>query len=207
VAEFSFFDPDKEKYFTVKSQPVAVEAAADQAASSVAAAPAATPKPTATPAQNQNGAWLVHETARSWQPVVKWPGFWILNAAAGVVLIGAIAALGIRRSRQSPAGYRAAQMRERDRLVGELGRAGLSDEAFYAKALEALALQASLSGEPGPFELVRSLEAQGRNVSDLHAVLAQADEIKFSGGGGNAATRLDAADRRRIVRGILEVCR
>ncbi len=207
VAEFSFFNPDKEKYFSIKTQPVAIEAEADQSAQpAVAAAPADAVKPSPTPAPDPAGSWLSHPTARSWQPLAKWPGFWIANAAAALLLIGIAIVLSIRRARQGPAGHRAAQVRERDRIVRELGNDRLPDDAFYAKALESLAVQARLTGDHGPFELVRSLEARGRNVSDLHVVLARADELKFSGG-GNAATRLDAEERRRIVRAILEVCR
>jgi hypothetical protein len=205
IAQFSYFDPDKEKYFVLKSQPVAIHAAADPAAPA-AAAPDASSTPKATPAPNHDGEWLTHSTPRSWQPLAKRPVFWIVNAVLAIGLIGAMAGIKIRRSRLGPAGRRAARVRERDRLLGELGQSGVADEAFYARALDALTIQAELTGESGPFELVRSLEARGRNISDLHAVLARADEMKFSGGSA-AATPLDAEERRRIIRVMLEVCR
>jgi hypothetical protein len=137
---------------------------------------------------------------------LKWPGVWILNGAAALVLVAFIAAISVRRSRQGAAGQRAAAKRERDHIIAGLGRAELPDDAFYSKALEALAIQARLDGAAGPFELVRALESRGRNVSELQAVLARADEMKFSGG-ASLATRLDAGERRRIVRSLLEACR
>ena len=80
------------------------------------------------------------------------------------------------------------------------------EESGLGHANLGVARRKLITGEAGPFELVRSLETKGRNVTDLHAVLARADEFKFSGG-ANMATRLDAEERRKIVRAILEVCR
>jgi hypothetical protein len=204
AAEFSYFDPDKEKYFTIQSQPVAVEAAATPSTEpSVSATPGA--KPSATPAPEEGGRWLTKETKRSWQPVLKWPGFWILNGGAALAFVALIAGMLIRRRRAGPAGKRAAIERRRDRLVSELAQDNLADEVFCAKALEALALQAGLTGNSGPFEFVRSLETEGGDVSALHLVLGRADEIKFSG--GNLASRLDVAERRRVAQTVREVCR
>ncbi|MGH8048466.1 MAG: hypothetical protein ACREKL_14585, partial [Chthoniobacterales bacterium] len=206
IAEFSYFDPDKARYFTIKSLPVKIEAAASAAAAQPAVATnSATPQPSATPAPEAGGSWLDREKKRSWQPVLKQPIFWILNGAAAVVIAGLIVAKFVRRRREGPAGRRSAISRERDRLVSELRRPGLADEAFCAKALEALALQARLAEEPGAFEFVRSLESRDRDVNDLYALLRRADEIKFSG--GNLATGLDATERDRIVAALREACR
>ena len=207
IMEFSYFDPDKAKYFTIRTQPVAIEAAASASAPTPSDAAAATPQAAATPAQqNQDGAWLTHPTPRSWQPIARRPGFWIFNGIAALALIAILIALGVRRSRQGPAGQRAAVIRERDRIAAELGRANLADDAFYEKALEVLNLQAGLEGDGGAFELVRKLESRGRDMSDLQTVLARADEMKFSGA-GSLVTRLDAEERRKIVRALLEACR
>ncbi len=85
VAQFSYFDPAKEKYFTLTTQPVAVEAAA--AAPTATAAPAApTAQPSATPQSDEEGAWLTHSTPRSWQPLARKPVFWIANGAAALAL-------------------------------------------------------------------------------------------------------------------------
>lgn len=203
IAEFSYFDPDKGKYFTIRSQPVAVEAAAAPVAESTAA-PAA--QPSATPAAaDEGGSWLTKETKRSWRPVLKWPVFWGLNAAAALALV-TIGVVGVQRRRSAgPAGRRAALIRQRDRVMSELAQESLSDDAFCAKALETLALQAQLAGRPGPFEFVRAVEDSGMDASDLHLVLGRADEIKFSG--GNLASRLDVAERRRIAQAVREACK
>jgi hypothetical protein len=203
VAQFSYFDPAKEKYFTLTTQPVAVEAAA--AAPTATAAPTApTAQPSATPQADEEGAWLTHSTPRSWQPLARKSVFWIANGAAALALLGAIATLAIRRRREGPAGRRAAVTQQRDRLISELGRSDLPDMAFLDKAHEALVLQAGLVGESGAFELVDSLERRGREVGDLRKVLARADEAKFSGG---VAARIDPEERRRIARALKEACR
>jgi hypothetical protein len=205
VAQLSYFDPAKEKYFTLATQPVAVEAAAAAPTPTAAAPSAPQAQPSATPKVEEGGSWLVKSTPRSWQPLARKPAFWIANGAAALVLAGLAVALGIRRRREGPAGRRAAIVQQRDRLLSELGRGNLSDEAFLDKAHEALALQAGLAGESGAFELVYALEANGRDVNDLRAVLARADEAKFSGGG--VAARLDAEERQRIARAVKEACR
>ncbi|MDD5201122.1 MAG: BatD family protein [Terrimicrobiaceae bacterium] len=208
AVEFSYFDPAKEKYFTLTSEPVAVEAAAAQAAPQTAfAQPQSTPgasQPSATPAVDHD-AWLTRTTPRSWQPLVERPAFWIGNAAGALVFLGLAAGIAVRRARSGPAGRRAALARERDRLIGELGRADLSDEAFFAKAHEALALQARLVGESGPFEFVRSLGARGRDTAVLQSVLSRADEWKFSGGG--VVAQVDSGQRQRTANALREACK
>lgn len=203
VAQFSYFDPAKAKYFTITTQPVAVEAAAaTPGASATPAAPAA--QPSATPAVEEDAVWLTHSTPRSWQPLALKPVFWIVNGAVALALVGVIAAISIRRRREGPAGRRAVVIQHRDRLLAELGRSDLSDDAFLEKAHRALVLQAGLAGEKGAFEFVDSLERRGREVGDLRMVLARADEAKFSGG---VAARIDLEERRRIARALKEACR
>lgn len=204
VAEFSYFDPVKEKYFTVRTQPVAVQAAANPNAAPVAAAAETTGTPTATPAPDQGGVWLTAGRDRSWTPLARQPGFWVANAAAGLVLLAWVLALLVRRARSGPAAARAALVRERDRALSRADSGRVSDDQFYDAALAALAAQAKLTGEAGPTELVRRHESQGHDVSDLHRLLARADERKFSGG---LATQLDSAERQRFARAVKEVCR
>ncbi len=208
VAKFSYFDPVKEKYFTIDSEPVAVTAAAAEPTAAIAAAAAsATPaaSPSATPVVADASGWLARSTPRSWVPLVKRPAFLIGNAVAALALVALVAGLTVRRSRRSPAGQVAGVKRRRDRLVAELGRDAGDDAEFFARAHEILALQAGLNGQNGPFELVRSLEARGGNVGDLRLVLGRADEIKFSGGGDGRRTDADA--RQRIAAALREVCR
>lgn len=202
VAAFSYFDPDKSQYFTLATKPVAIEAAASPAAPQATAASSAAATPTPEPAPVSLG----HLKPRSWQPVLKQPIFWILNAAAAAAVIAIFAATAFRRASQGAAGRRAARRRDRDRAIAELGRGRLAGEKFYATALDALSIQAGLSGAIGPFELVRALEAEGRDVRDLQILLACADEIKFSGGAQSAA-RLDEETRGRILRALKEACR
>jgi hypothetical protein len=117
TAEFSYFDPNAEKYVTLNSAPVPVtveEARAQQAASS---APPASLAPSGSPpigaASSGNAAHMTAETAEpdildirrdsangapaefSFQPFVDTPRFWIAQAVPAILLISfAIAALG-----------------------------------------------------------------------------------------------------------------
>lgn len=206
VAEFSYFDPVKEKYFTISSQPVVVTAeatAANEPAAEAGATPTATPS--ATPAQPSGDGWLASATPRSWEALAKRPSFLAANAFAALALVGLVAALAARTARRGPAGQRAAVIRRRNQLIAEMGRNGSDDAEFFAKAFEVLTVQASLAGESGPFEFVRSLEANGRDTTELRTVLGRADEIKFGGGAGARPT--DAAERQRITAALREVSR
>jgi hypothetical protein len=206
AAEFSYFDPIKEKYVTLKSEPVAVNASATPpAAADSTAEPEATPSPTPAPARDASGSWLTKSTARSWQPLLVRPAFWISNGIAALVFAGIIAGVVVRRARSGPAGRRAAAVRRRNQLLAGLSRADLSDEAFFAGAQEVLTMQAALEGESGPFELVDAVAARGRETAGLREILARANELKFSG--GSASLRMSADERRRIATALREVCR
>ncbi len=205
VAEFSYFDPVKEKYFTIRSQPIAVSAAAAPAVAAAGPEASATPSPSAQPAPDATGLWLVQSTPRSWQSRLQQPAFWIGNGIAAGIFLALLGGMAVRHARSGPAAARAMRVRERNRLLGEIVRGGLTNEVFYAKAHEVLTMQAALAGESGPFEFIHSLETRGRDTSDLRAILARADEIKFSGGG--AAVPGDAGEQRRIAGVLREVCR
>jgi hypothetical protein len=207
AAEFSYFDPVKEKYFTIESQPVAVVAAAATTTEPATAESSATPgaTPTAPPATAETNGWFARTTPRSWRSLVVQPAFLVGNALVALVVVALAGGLAVRRARRGPAGKRAAIERQRNRLLADLESRGISDADFFAKAHEALAVQAGLAGESGPFEFVRSLENRGRDAAGLRAVLGRADEIKFSGGGGG--TSLDAAEKRRIAAAVREACR
>jgi len=211
VAVLSYFDPEKEKYFTIKTQPVPVNAAGATPAPSTSVASAASPGPSATPsaspaAEQETGVWLKPGQPRSWEPLPHRPAFWIGHSIAAFALIALLAGLAIKRSREGEAGRRAALIRERNRVLSELAPENLPDSVFYAKAHEVLVLQAALTGMPGPVEFVRSAEARNPAAERLRVVLAKADEIKFSGGGG-MAVRGDAAERKELVKTLREVCR
>jgi hypothetical protein len=204
VAEFSYFDPITEKYETLRSQPVAVNAAATPS-SALEASAAPESKPSPTPAADASGAWLAKSTPRSWQPLLARPAFWAGNGVLALIFAGIIAGAFIRRARSGPAGRRAAAVRQRNQALADLSRSDLSDETFFAKAQEVLAMQAALERESGPFEFVAALESRGRETGALREILARANEIKFSG--GNSALRVDVEDRRRIASALREVCR
>jgi len=203
AAELSFFNPIKEKYETLRSQPVAVNAAATPSAPE--ASPEPETKPSPTPVADTSGLWITKSTPRSWQPLLVRPEFWIGNGVLALIFAGIIAGAFVRRARRGPAGRRAAAVRQRNQALAGLSCADLSDEAFFARAQEVLAMQAALEREGGPFEFVAALESRGRETGALREVLAQANEIKFSG--GNSALRVDVEGRRRIANALREVCR
>lgn len=211
VAVLSYFDPGKEKYFTIKTQPVPVNAAGATPAQGTSVASAISPGPSATPsatpaAEQETGMWLKPGQPRSWEPLPHRRAFWIGHSIAAFALIAFLVGLVVKRSREGEGGRRAALTRERDRVLSELAPENLPDSVFYAKAHEVLVLQAALAGAAGPVEFVHNAEARDPAAGRLRVVLAKADEIKFSGGGG-AAVRADAAERKELVKTLREVCR
>lgn len=204
VAEFSFFDPAKEEYVTLRSEPVPVEAeASGNAPAAVATKSESTPTPQATPAET--GRWIADMRTRNFRPILKTPAFWIVNGVAALAVVGAIGVALARRAGSGPAAHRRALARRRDHLLR--GLESQPDEGFLEKAVEAMSIQAELDGVGGAVEWVRreSAHRSAESTRELEAILDRADAAKFAG--GTVAIAVDPESRRRAVAALKEACK
>jgi hypothetical protein len=204
-AEFSYFDPQKKKYFTLKADPQAVSAAgggagADEASSTVQAATdgeasgaPAVPDDIARPAAALAGS------GQGFVPRLLQPSFHWINVALLVAVILSIPYLLWQRRRARKSALTA----ETEAVLREAKAAYHKASApadFYAAAAQFVqARLALLDGKP--VALVDPDEALARRVPDaaerqeLQSMLARRDELKY---GGRAAAELDPAERRRL---------
>lgn len=213
IAEFSYFDPAKERYFTISTEP-----------SPVIAAGSGTPAPTATAAATPDAAiadagvaeatpepgqpLIAESMILRWrEPLAKHPIFWGVNGGIAVLFaLFAVAAL-IKRRASSESGRRVARVKGLSRDLAGL-RADRGDDAdFYGAARDWLSRAAEVSGSADAHTLVADLEGRSPDAEwlpDLHAILQLADEARFAGG---VLAQTDTAQRTRSLAALEKVNR
>jgi hypothetical protein len=206
-AVFSYFDPQKKKYVTLETDPLAVtaaggSAAADEATTAQASAggePA--PAVPSGPADIAGPATAPAGRAPGFTPHLLQPWFRWLNVSLLVALILSVPFLLWQRRRAC----KSAQTAETEALVRSTRAAWqkAADPAdFFTAAAEFVqARLARLDGKP--VALVDTDEALARRVPDaaerreLQSLLARRDELRY---GGSGAASLDPVERTRLAR-------
>ena len=204
---FSYFDPQKKKYVTLETDPVAVTAAAGGAteddaataqassdgerASAVPTGPGDITGPATSPAGRASG--FTPHLLQSW---FRWLNISLL---AALILSVPFLLWQRRRARKS------AQTAETEALLRSTRaawqKAADPAEFFTAAAQFVQARLALLDGKP--VALVDTDEALARRVPDaaerreLQSLLARRDELRY---GGSGAALLDPAERTRLAR-------
>ena len=172
--QFSYFDPDAEKYVTLKSDPapLVVEGGAPPpvaAKATPASQPAATPEPAKAVVTDIVGLKYERGARReSFEPMYRSRIFWI---AQGVPLLALIGLLGVRFLRKDEASSRlAALRRERNELWRKV-RSESAHAEFFQKAARLVQVETAL--------------ATGRSDASVDAAAARAssdlDEETASG--------------------------
>jgi hypothetical protein len=202
---FSYFDPLKETYVTLKGDqiPVVVEggAATPAIASAASTPPPATARPTAAPqAQDilyqltDHGGW-----GTRFEPVFSQPAFWAAQAVPFLGLIGFFGWEMRKRRLQNRDGLRrAAWEQETAELQRKLRYANDPPDKYFAEALRVVQLKTALASagrriEPNTVDAEMAVAAfdlpaeQGNRMREL---FRRSDELRYSGrpnGNGNVA--------------------
>jgi hypothetical protein len=196
---FSFFNPLKEQYVTLKGDklPVVVEGgtapmATPAIASAGIPAPQASNHPTAAP-QGQDILYQLTDHGRwgqTFTPIFQQPVFW---AAQGLPLLGLIGFLGweARRLRlENRAGQRiAAWENETEELQRKLRRAGDPPDQYFAEALRLVQLKTALASrsrgiEPNTVDAetaVAALDLPDEQRDRIRELFRRSDELRYSG--------------------------
>ena len=193
---FSYFDPLKETYVTLKGDklPVLVEGTA-LASPAPAIASAATAAPNATPTapqaqdilyqRNDHGRW-----GQNFTPTYLQPAFWAMQA---VPLLGLIGFFGweMRRRRVSDraAQRRAAWEHELSELERKLRRADDPADQYFAEALRVVQLRTALSAtgrgiEPNIVDAETAISTFGLpndKNERVRELFRRSDELRYSG--------------------------
>ncbi len=192
---FSYFDPLKETYVTLKSDrmPVVVEGTpltspAPAIASAAAPTPAAAAQPAATPEQdilyqlNDHGRW-----GQAFTPVYQQPAFWAVQA---VPLLGLIGFFGWetrkRRLQNRESRRRAAWEHETAELQRKLRRADDPAGEYYAEALRVVQLKTALARrvEPNTVDVetaVAAFDLPDEKRERVRELFRRSDELRYSG--------------------------
>jgi BatD DUF11 like domain len=218
---FSYFDPLKEKYVTLKGDkmPVVVEGGtAPSATPAIASAtntrpPPASAQPTVAPREQDilyqltdHGGW-----GRSFAPVFERPVFWAVQGIPFLALVGFFGWEMRRRRLENRAGQRRlAWEQESSELQRKLRRADDPADKYFAEALRVVQLKTALAAggravEPNTVDAetaVAAFDLPDEKRAQMRELFRQSDELRYSGrGNGNGAV---AEETRREVLNLID---
>lgn len=199
VAEFSYFDPSIEKYVTLKTPPVAVDARGGGAPvptpAVVAAVPSATPASASTPeptVQPEQSVLVRNFSPATFRPFVEDRIFLVVNGALAFTW-AALLLFGVGRVISgSKSAREAAARKEARQLLHKMKPVSCPPEQFYQLAADFVAARL---GSQSREALENSPVGSGTKAA-VGAILDTHDEMKYSTAG---AFQLSVEERRRIV--------
>jgi hypothetical protein len=215
---FSYFDPVKEQYVNLRSEPVPIQvtgvAAAATAAVPATARNAASTTPTApvtaaTPPPRDILYQLTERPSRiqSFTPLYQQRTFWLAQL---IPLVGVIAAAGwrIRRTRLENRDARrvAALHTEMADLTRKLRRSDITPNEYFPQASRLVQIKTALARNLDPNVVDVETAARAFDLDDaerakLRQIFEQSDELRYSGtGNGNGHVSPDQS--REILRFI-----
>lgn len=203
-AEFSYFDPLKKKYVTLKTEPVAVTAAGSASAAASTAAAGADREDAASPAVASNDiaapATALSSRGPDFRPWITSDWFHLLNfAVLAAVIISIPYLLWMRRRAKKDA--RTVELEFSLRAAQAAWQKATDPREFYAAAGQFMVARLALWDDT-PATLVDPAEALRRRIADpaerreLQSVLAKRDELHYGRASGGA---LDPEERRRVT--------
>jgi len=220
---FSFFDPVKETYVTLRSPEIPLQvrgAAAATPAPAIAGAPpppdATPPAAAPTPAQPQEQDILYQLTepptrSRSFTPLYAQPVFWASQLVPFFALVGLVG-WKVRQGRlQDRAAQRVARLQqEATELQRRLRQNDVDARQYLADASRAVQLKTALARNVDPNTVDAESAASAFRLDEngcrrLRQLFAQSDELRYSGAtnGGHAIS----AENRREIAELVETLR
>src|SRR5438093_1887371 len=216
VLAFSYFDPGKEQYVTLRSEPIAITVQGGAPASqNVAASQAVSPSPApaVAPQSTQKPQDILYQltdrsaTVESFVPLYTRPVFWTVQLVPLLGLIG-FAGWKIRRARIDNRERRqiAALQHETSELMHRLRRNAASPQEYYAEASRVVRLKTALasgSGEMDPNVVDAETAADTFKLNtdsrdQLRRLFEQSDEWQYSGAHNGPAT-ISPESRREVL--------
>jgi hypothetical protein len=206
---FSYFDPTKAQYVTLRSDavPVQVEGNAVSSPAAAAAAPVGTPDATAKPTSKPQD--ILYQMAdfghaRSFTPLYAHPVFWMAQLIPLLGLLG-VAGWNIRQAR---IGNREAQriarlQHEAADLMRSLRRDSASPQEYFSQASRAIQVKTALARNLDPNVVDEEVAAKTFTLDEneraqLRRLFAQSDELRYSGRHNGSGT-ISPQDRQTIL--------
>lgn len=211
---FSYFDPVKENYVTLRSDPVPiqVEGGAAPAPSAVAAPAPSAKQPTtaaAAPARPTKPADILYQlndlgSVRSFAPIYERREFWLAQIAPLFALL-AFAGWKIRRAKIDNRDRRRVATLEHEsaELLRKLRRADLSPEEYFSNASRVARVKTALAKniDPNGVDVDAVANAFDLNEAErarLRTLFERTDELRYSGA-GNGDKALANRDREEVL--------
>lgn len=199
VAEFSYFDPSLEKYVTLKTAPIAVDAKGGAAppATPPAIAVAASATPSATPsaeptAEPEQSVLVRNFSPATFRPFVEDPIFLMVNGALAVSWV-LLLLFGVGRVISgSKSAREAATRKEARKLLHKMQSAACPPEEFYQLAADFVAARLASHSR----DALEAAPLGSETKAAVAAILDTHDEMKYSTAG---TFQLPVEDRRRVV--------
>jgi hypothetical protein len=218
---FAYFDPVKENYVTLRSNPVPIQVEGGAAqAPGVAAAPATPAAPTATvavtPVPTAKPQDILYQLTdlgrvRSFTPIYARPVFWIAQLAPFILLLGFIG-WKIRQTKidNLEAQRVAALQQESTELLRKLRRTELSPQEYFSNASRVVRVKTALAKNINPNAVDAETASKAFDLGEheraqLRTLFDRSDELRFSGSGNGAAT-ISSDEREEVLR-LLESLR
>lgn len=192
---WSYFDPLKESYLTVKSEklPVVVEGGVAPAPTAAIASTAAPPRPKAQPSPAAPTDDILHQLTdqphwvRSFTPLYLQPAFWAVQAVPLLGLIGFFGWKSRQRRLANREGLRrTAWEQETAELQKKLRRPNEPPDQYFAGALRVVQLKTALARrvEPNTVDAetaVAAFQLDDARRARVHELFRQSDELRYSG--------------------------
>src|SRR5438128_1217330 len=207
---FSYFDPAKEQYVTLRSDPIAinVQGGAVPAPAPVASQPAASTMPAAASAAaaKQDMLYQLNERGRmqSFTPVYARPILWLAQLIPLLALLG-FAGWKIRQARIDNRDARriAALQHEAAELLRKLRRNDVSPREYYAEASRVVRVKAALARNVDPNTVdaetaANTFRLNADSRERLRRLFEQSDEFQYSGA-HNGSERISSEKRRDVL--------
>jgi len=206
---FTYFDPTKEQYVTLRAEPIPVRVEGGTAPSSTTApaAPSTAPSPAAKPATQQE---IVHQLTEfpaeteSFTPLYARQSFWLAQLIPLLTLAGLVTwRIRVARANNREARRREALQHEAAALQRSLRREDVSPEEYFSRASRAVQLKTALLQNVDPNSVDADTAAAAFRIDEatrlrLRRLFEKSDEARYSGG-GNGIRLLPAETRNEVL--------
>jgi len=201
VAEFSFFDPSIEKYVTLKSNVVAVEAkggAPAPALVAAAATPTPTPQPVAAPATPAESLLTSKFQPSTFQPLVRSRDFLVANGALALVWCLALLVGVVRIAATSSRARESSARREIRKVLHKMEDPACEPERFFDLAVQFIHARLASKGTASDTRaLLEASALPDETKSAIGTLLDQHDALKYSTSG--TGLNPGPEERRQII--------
>ena len=210
---FCYFDPVKENYVTLRSDPVAIQVQGGSAPAVAATSASTSATPDATSSSTSKASpkppdilYQLNDLGRvqSFTPIYARRDFWMIQIIPFLGLLGFVA-WKIRQAKIDNREARriAAQQQEMTKLVRELRRNDLSPQAYFSQAARVVQLKTALARDLNPNVVDAETAAATFGLDQtsrdrLRRLFEQSDELRYSGA-TNGGQTISSENREDVM--------